>query len=119
VYDRPEAGINPLIPFAGILATSTWAHARTMSNSIRIENPVAGNGWTSRQKAKKYVSNLRIALREPHVPADAPHDTTDAVGCWNGTRFVSWQEWLLSQPVLRVDDPANTEGMDTRRGGDG
>jgi len=29
------------------------------------------------------------------VPADAPHDTNEALGCWNGTRFVSWREWVL------------------------
>jgi hypothetical protein len=41
------------------------------------------------------------------VPAEAPHDTTDAVGCWNGERFVSWREWVLSHPPMRLDDPAN------------
>jgi len=28
-----------------------------MRKHIRIENPVAGAGWTSRQKAKKFVAN--------------------------------------------------------------
>jgi hypothetical protein len=30
------------------------------------------------------------------VPAEAPHDTSEAVGCWNGERFVSWREWVLN-----------------------
>jgi hypothetical protein len=41
------------------------------------------------------------------VPVEAPHNTTDAVGCWNGERFVSWREWVLSQPLVRVGHPAN------------
>ncbi|MCL5742976.1 MAG: hypothetical protein M1541_03470 [Acidobacteria bacterium] len=32
------------------------------------------------------------------IPPDAPHDTDEALGCWNGERFVSWKEWILSQP---------------------
>jgi hypothetical protein len=36
-----------------------------MPKKIRIENPVAGHGWTSRQKAKKYVSR-GLAYITPH-----------------------------------------------------
>ena len=31
------------------------------------------------------------------IPASAPHDTDDAVGCWNGEKFVSWREWYFSR----------------------
>ena len=30
------------------------------------------------------------------IPADAEHDTDEALGCWNGERFVSWDEWKLT-----------------------
>jgi hypothetical protein len=30
------------------------------------------------------------------VPIDALHLTADTLACWNGQRFVSWNEWLLS-----------------------
>lgn len=31
------------------------------------------------------------------VPVNAPHDTDDAVGCWNGERFVSWHQWIIDR----------------------
>lgn len=31
------------------------------------------------------------------IPPDAPHDTDDALGFWNGERFVSWERWVLSR----------------------
>ncbi len=39
------------------------------------------------------------------IPPDAPHDTDEAVGCWNGERFVSWREWMLQQPPDAFIDP--------------
>jgi hypothetical protein len=31
------------------------------------------------------------------APANAPHDTDDALGVWNGERFVSWSEWSIGE----------------------
>jgi hypothetical protein len=42
------------------------------------------------------------------IPADAPHDTGEALGCWNGQRFVSWREWLVSRPVGRLSVISST-----------
>jgi hypothetical protein len=38
------------------------------------------------------------------IPPDAPHDTDDAIGFWNGERFVSWREWIISRPVSQISD---------------
>lgn len=42
------------------------------------------------------------------IPADAPHDTDDAIGYWNGERFVSWKEWILSRPFDAFRDNNKT-----------
>jgi hypothetical protein len=45
------------------------------------------------------------------IPADAPHDTDEAIGCWNGERFVSWKEWLLSRPIEAFIDKNKVENF--------
>lgn len=49
-------GLTPSNPLAGIPATTTWAYTEAMRKNIRIENPVAGEGWTSSNRAKRFVA---------------------------------------------------------------
>jgi hypothetical protein len=51
------------------------------------------------------IDNLRKAREKTgaddmlaSIPLDAPHNTDDAIGFWNGSAFVSWNEWMLSRP---------------------
>jgi len=46
---------------------------------------------------------LRLLER---VPEDAPMDPGIAIGFWNGERFVSWQRWRASQPLI-ADQPSD------------
>ena len=50
-------------------------------------------------RALQDVRDQRIARLDipTEAPIDAPHPTSDALACWNGQRFVSWNEWLFSR----------------------
>lgn len=39
------------------------------------------------------------------VPADAPMDDGIVIGFWNGERFVSWEKWRATAPIV-VEQPA-------------
>lgn len=34
------------------------------------------------------------------IPADAEMDEGITLGCWNGERFVSWEKWLATAPLV-------------------
>jgi hypothetical protein len=35
------------------------------------------------------------------IPADAEMDAGIVIGFWNGERFVSWEKWLATAPIIR------------------
>jgi hypothetical protein len=45
------------------------------------------------RKAREQKAAPAITLAD--IPPDAPHDTDEIIGYWNGERFVSWREWVL------------------------
>jgi hypothetical protein len=52
-------------------------------------------------RALRDAREQRIArICDPtEVPIDAPHHTCYSLACWNGQRFVSWNEWLFSRGI--------------------
>jgi len=57
------------------------------------------------------------------VPPDAPMDDGLVVGVWNGERFVAWEKWLATAPVVVEPNgakpalPRNAEGVTAECGG--
>ena len=47
------------LSFAGIPALPPGHHTRTMRKNIRIENPVSGSGFTSTNRARRFVAQGR------------------------------------------------------------
>ncbi len=46
------------------------------------------------------------------IPADAEMDEGIVIGFWNGERFVAWEKWLATAPILREDSkPALPEDV--------
>ncbi|MGC8761942.1 MAG: hypothetical protein ACP5VC_18465 [Bryobacteraceae bacterium] len=37
------------------------------------------------------------------TPADAKMDARIVIGFWNGERFVSWEKWLATAPIIREE----------------
>lgn len=37
------------------------------------------------------------------IPADAEMDAGLVIGFWNGERFVSWEKWLATAPIVREE----------------
>lgn len=37
------------------------------------------------------------------IPADAEMDEGIVIGFWNGERFVAWEKWLATAPILREE----------------
>ena len=53
---------------------------------------------------RKYREEQEQPKQEtPAVPADAEMDDGIVLGFWNGERFVSWEKWLATAPVLRAE----------------
>ncbi len=67
------------------------------------------------------IEGLRKARQEreqadnplAQAPPDAPHETTDAIAYWNGKRFVSRHEWLVSMPIEAFIDKEKLEHPDS------
>ena len=58
-----------------------------------------------RQAARKQPALQTSLLDE--IPADAPMDDV-TLTVWNGERFVAYDKWLATAPIVRVDE--HTEG---------
>ena len=57
--------------------------------------------YREEQEQPKQESPSGLTLAD--VPADAEMDPGLVIGFWNGERFVSWEKWLASAPIIRED----------------
>lgn len=59
------------------------------------------------REAREAKPGQQLRLLE-QVPADAPMDAGVVIGFWNGERFVSWQQWRASEPMVadQLPDPS-------------
>jgi hypothetical protein len=65
------------------------------------------------------AARARKAEQDLAAPADAPHSTRNVLGCWNGSRFVSWDEWVIhdqfGERAAAVEGAAARSKRPTRR----
>jgi hypothetical protein len=65
--------------------------------------------YREEQEQPKQESPAGLTLAD--IPADAEMDEGLVIGFWNGERFVSWEKWLTTAPILREEStPALPEG---------
>lgn len=57
--------------------------------------------YRKEQAQPKQASSEEVTLAD--IPADAEMDEGIVIGFWNGERFVSWEKWLATAPVLRAE----------------
>lgn len=57
--------------------------------------------YREEQAQPKQASPRELTLAD--VPADAVMDEGIVTGFWNGERFVSWENWVATMPVLRAE----------------
>lgn len=57
--------------------------------------------YREEQAQPKPASPGEVTLAD--IPADAEMDEGIVIGFWNGERFVSWEKWLATVPVLRAE----------------
>lgn len=96
------------ISLAGIPAIPLGHHTRTVRKTIRIENPVAGFGFTSKNRAKRFVAQGRAEWVEPGVsirfiPSDHRH--TSAQKSADTTRY--WYERAANTGLAQLSELAN------------
>ena len=53
--------------------------------------------WRRLKKSGESAGNPLARLAD--IPADAEMDEGIVLGCWNGERFVSWEEWVATAPI--------------------
>lgn len=61
------------------------------------------------------IERLRQAREQKDAPGgtladispDAPYDTDETIGYWNGERFVSWQQYVYEQVFARLPKGSN------------
>jgi hypothetical protein len=54
-----------------------------------------------REEQEQPKQETPAGSRLADVPADAEMDEGIVIGFWNGERFVSWDKWLATAPILR------------------
>jgi len=50
-------------------------------------------------RRRKEQGNPTAPLTLADVPPEAPMEEGIVLGCWNGEAFVSWEKWILLQPI--------------------
>lgn len=96
------------ISLAGIPAIPPGHHTRTVRKTIRIENPVAGSGFTSKNRAKRFVAQGRAEWVEPgasirFIPSDHRH--ASARKSADATRY--WYERAAHTGLAQLSELAN------------
>jgi len=60
--------------------------------------------WRKHREAQEqHGHGLPNSLALADIPPDAPMDGGIVLGCWNGERFVAWQEWIVTAPILLAE----------------
>ncbi len=54
-----------------------------------------------REEQERPKGDKPAPLTLADIPADAEMDAGIVIGFWNGERFVSWEKWLATAPILR------------------
>ncbi len=57
--------------------------------------------YREEQAQPKQASPREVTLAD--VPADAEMDEGIFIGFWNGERFVSWENWVATAPIIRTE----------------
>jgi hypothetical protein len=57
--------------------------------------------YRDEQEQPKQETPARVTLAD--IPADAEMDEGLVIGFWNGERFVSWEKWLATAPIVREE----------------
>jgi hypothetical protein len=57
-----------------------------------------------REEHERPARETPAELALADIPADAEMDDGIVIGFWNGERFVSWEQWLATAPLMA--DPA-------------
>jgi hypothetical protein len=55
--------------------------------------------YRAEQEQPKQETPAGLTLAD--IPADAEMDAGIVIGFWNGERFVAWEKWLATAPILR------------------
>jgi hypothetical protein len=85
------------------------APRETMSKDIRIENPVSGRGFTSKNRAKRFVAQGRAAWVQAEVSirfVQSDHRHVSAQTAANHTRW--WYDRAAHEGMAQIADLANT-----------
>lgn len=96
------------LSFAGIPAIPPGHHARTMRKHIRIDNPVSGCGFTSKNRARRFVAQGRAEWVEPGVSIrfiQSDHRHTSAQKSADTTRY--WYERAANTGLAQLSELAN------------
>lgn len=56
-----------------------------------------------REKQERPKGDEPVPPTLADVPADAEMDEGLVIGFWNGERFVSWEKWLATAPIIRTE----------------
>ena len=70
--------------------------------------------------ALRRLREQQAAAKEPErqpslleqIPADAPMDDA-TLTVWNGERFVAWDKWLATAPLIREEPPLKSAAKET------
>ncbi len=79
-----------------------------MRKNIRIDNPVSGSGFTSRNRAKRFVAQGRAEWVEPGVSIrfiQSDHRHASAQASVEATRY--WYERAAGSGMARLTEVAN------------
>jgi hypothetical protein len=62
-------------------------------------------------QAQKDAANPPSLLEQ--IPVDAPMDDT-TLTVWNGERWVAWDRWLATAPLIRAEQPRETKAEEPK-----
>lgn len=106
----PQNAQRVLLPFAGIPATPNQDITPPVRKNIRIENPLSGAGFTSRNRAKRFVAHglaewveFGVSIRFVRDPKD--HRECAARRHVDATRY--WYDRAANTGMAQVADLAN------------
>lgn len=57
--------------------------------------------YREQQQQPKQETTAGLTLAD--IPADAEMDEGIVIGFWNGERFVAWEKWLATAPIIRKE----------------
>ena len=106
----PQNAQRVLLSFAGIPATPNQDITPPVRKNIRIENPLSGAGFTSRNRAKRFVAHglaewveFGVSIRFVRDPKD--HRECAARKHVDATRY--WYDRAANTGMAQVADLAN------------